>query len=131
MHSVLIIDSEKSSANRLVSALDRAGFEVRVASSEVEGISQAGDGFPDVILVKDRPPKIDGLVACRELRHRYNLPLILMGDREIKDVCPERLAEPVDWDYYMNTPISTIELVARIKALLWRYGKIERPGLAS
>jgi len=128
MPKVLVIGSDPASAKKLASALTKSGFEVMVASSESVGLKIAEKVHPDAVVVKDSPPQIDGFKLCREIRHLFDPPLILLGDKLEEEVYPLTLKTRPDWDYYMHLPISYEELAARIKVLLWRYGKREKPG---
>ena len=127
MYKVLVIDDGVPSSKRIASALTESGFEVIVASSESEGLNTADEASPDAIVVRDNPSHLDGFKLCQPLRRIFNLPLILLGDKSEAEVYPLTFKAPADWDYYMPLPINYEELAARIKVLLWRYGKAELP----
>lgn len=129
MHKVLVIDGGVPSSKRIASALTESGFEVIVASSEAEGLKMADEASPDAIVVRDNPSHLDGFKLCQPLRRLFNLPLILLGDKSEAEVYPPTFKAPADWDYYMPLPINCEELAARIKVLLWRYGRVSKPGI--
>jgi DNA-binding response OmpR family regulator len=85
----------------------------------------ADEHFLNAIVVKDSPPRLDGFKLCQPIRRIFNLPLILLGDKQEAEVYSSSLDVPTDWDYYMQLPINYDELAARIKVLLWRYEKAE------
>ena len=128
MPNVLVIDSDPASAKRIVSALTQSGFEVMAASSESAGLKIMDKAFPDAVVVRDGSPQLNSSKLCRQIRHLFDLPLILLGDKSEEEVYPPTLETDADWDYYMHLPISYEVLAARIKVLLWRYGKGEKPG---
>ena len=84
--------------------------------------------FPDAIVVRDSPSQVNGFTLCKVIRRLFSLPLILLGNKLEEEVYSSTLPGWPDWDYYMHLPISHAELAARIRVLLWRYGKAEKPG---
>ena len=127
MHKVLVIDGDLSSATKIASALTKSGFGMMVALCESVGLNMADARSPDAVVVRDSPPQLDGFKLCQQIRRMFDLPLILLSDKSEPEVYSPSLEIPTDWDYYMQLPISYEELVARIKVLLWRYGKTEIP----
>jgi len=127
MHKILLIDSNCASANKIASALTKSGFEVIIASSESEGLKLAEDVSPNSIVVSDNTSQLNGSKLCRRIRHLFDLPIILLSDKPEDEVYPLTLKGGADWSYYMRFPMSYQELAARIKVLLWRYGKAEMP----
>lgn len=125
MHKILLIDSDSASAKKIALALTKSGFEVITASSESEGLKLAEDVSPNSVVVSDNISQLDGSKLCRKIRHLFDLPIILLGDKPEEEIYPLTLKGGTDWDYYMRFPISYEELVARLKVLLWRYGKAE------
>jgi len=127
MHSVLVIDSDPASAKKIDSALTGSGFEVMVASSELAGLKIVDKAFPDAVVVRDSPPRLDSFTLCWQIHRLFNLPLILLDDKSEEEVYSPTFEVRADWDYYMHLPINYDELTARIRVLLWRYGKAELP----
>ena len=127
MHKILVIDGDFLLAKRLASALAEAGFETIEALSESAGLKMADERSPDAIVVRDGLPQLGGFKLCRAIHRIFDLPLILLGDKPETEVYSPNLDIPTDWDYYMRLPINYGELAARLKVLLWRYGKAELP----
>jgi DNA-binding response OmpR family regulator len=127
MYKVLVIDSDFSSATKIASALTKSGFALMVALCESVGIGMAEERSPDAVIVRDSPPQLNGSKLCQQIRHLFDLPLILLGDKSEIEVYSPNLEIPMDWDYYMRLPINYEELASRVKVLLWRYGKSELP----
>jgi len=127
MHRILLIDKDPVSAKKIASALAKSGFEMIIASSESEGLSLIDEVSPDGVVVSDNVSQPDGSKLCRKIRHLFDLPVILLGNKPEEEIYPLTFKDGADWDYYMCLPISYEELMARIKVLLWRYGKAELP----
>jgi DNA-binding response OmpR family regulator len=53
--------------------------------------------------------------------------MVVLSDKPETEVYSPSVEVPTDWDYYMHLPISYEELAARIRVLLWRYGKAGKP----
>lgn len=73
---------------------------------------------PDIILMDIMMPKMDGFDACREIRKKYDIPIIMLTAKgeEIDRVLGLELGA----DDYVTKPFSPRELVARIKAIFRR-----------
>lgn len=131
LNKVLVVDSNLSLTTEIASALTKAGFEMMVAVHKSTDVTLIHECLPDIIIVTDNPPQLDGFMFCREIHYRFTLlPVILLGNRPETQVYSQNLETPPDWDYYMRLPIDYNELAARIKVLLCRYGKGEKPWLS-
>jgi DNA-binding response OmpR family regulator len=98
-----------------------------VALCESVGLKMADERSPDAVVIRNSPPQLDGSKLCQQIRRLFDLPLILLGDKPEEEVYPPTFEVGADWDYYMHWPTNYEELAARIKVLLWRYGKAELP----
>jgi len=127
MYKVLVIDANIHSAQETASALTKSGFEVITASSEPGGLKIADEVFLDAVVVKDGSPQLDSHKLCQRIRHLLDLPVILLGNKQETEVYHTAFEAGADWDCYMCLPINYEILAARIKVLLWRYGKAELP----
>lgn len=82
---------------------------------------------PDLILLDIMLPQRDGIEVCREVRKKYEMPIIMLTakDSEIDKVLGLELGA----DDYVTKPFSTRELIARVKANLRRHQQIaSKPG---
>ena len=64
-------------------------------------------------------PGIDGYQVCREVRSKYQTPIIMLSAKG--EVFDKVLGLELGADDYMEKPFDTKELVARVKAVLRRY----------
>ena len=76
---------------------------------------------PDIMLLDIMLPKRDGMEVCREVRKKYDFPIIMLTakDSEIDKVLGLELGA----DDYVTKPFGTRELIARVKANLRRHMK--------
>lgn len=77
---------------------------------------------PDLILLDIMLPQRDGIEVCREVRKKYDMPIIMLTakDSEIDKVLGLELGA----DDYVTKPFSTRELIARVKANMRRHQQI-------
>lgn len=123
MKKVLVVDDEKPISDIIKFNLEKEGFEVVVAYDGEEALEKVESETPDLILLDLMLPKFDGLEVCREVRKKYDMPIIMATakDQEIDKVLGLELGA----DDYVTKPFSNRELVARVKANLRRHSAIQ------
>jgi two-component system, OmpR family, response regulator VicR len=122
---VLVVDDEKPIADILQFNLKKEGFEVYCAYDGNEALSMVEEIQPDIILLDIMLPLTDGMEVCREVRKKYDMPIIMLTakDSEIDKVLGLELGA----DDYVTKPFSTRELIARVKANLRRHQSLTAP----
>jgi two-component system KDP operon response regulator KdpE len=121
---ILIVDDEPAIRQTLGSYLTKRGYATATASSGEEALDSVQSRRPDLVLLDLVMPGIGGLEACRRIRARSSVPIIVLSviDRE-----PEKVeALEAGADDYLTKPFGPDELVARIGVALRH-----RAGLAS
>ncbi|GEL23041.1 DNA-binding response regulator [Pseudonocardia sulfidoxydans NBRC 16205] len=116
--SVLLIDDDARIRQALGLALDDEGFTVEAAASGEQALTMLRDNDVDVVLLDLTLPGVDGLVVCRTLRARSDLPIIIVSARSDSGDIIEGLEAGAD--DYVTKPLDAGELAARIRALLRR-----------
>ncbi|MGG6433073.1 response regulator YycF [Anoxybacillus sp. D401a] len=116
---ILVVDDEKPIADILQFNLKKEGYDVYCAYDGVEALQKVEDVQPDLILLDIMLPQKDGMEVCREIRKKYDMPIIMLTakDSEIDKVLGLELGA----DDYVTKPFSTRELLARVKANLRRH----------
>ncbi len=79
---VLVVDDSTTVRRVVGRTLARAGYDVLLAGDGREGLDQAQRHVPDVVLVDQVMPNMDGVSFCRALRGIANLcdvPVVLMS----------------------------------------------------
>ena len=113
---ILIADDEPEIRRALhVGLTDRGYVPVEVASGE-EAVAAVEQSRPDVVLLDLAMPGIGGLEACRQIRARWPVPIIVlsvMGEETDKVEALDAGA-----DDYLTKPFGMGELVARIRVAL-------------
>ena len=123
MTRVLVVEDEESFSDALSYMLRREGFEVAVAATGPDALSQFDRSGADLVLLDLMLPGLSGTEVCRTLRQRSNVPVIMLTarDSEVDKVVGLELGA----DDYVTKPYSTRELLARIRAVLRRRGEPE------
>jgi len=118
---ILIIEDERSIAEVLAYNLDKEGFDVASAFDGQDGIQQARQFAPDVILLDLMLPVIEGYEVCRVLRGdpKTQGSRILMLTARSEEV-DEIVGFNMGADDYVTKPFKIKPLIHRIKALLRR-----------
>lgn len=116
---ILVVDDEKPIADILQFNLKKEGYDVYCAYDGNEALKMVEEIMPDLILLDIMLPQRDGMEVCREVRKKYEMPIIMLTakDSEIDKVLGLELGA----DDYVTKPFSTRELIARVKANLRRH----------
>jgi two-component system, OmpR family, response regulator VicR len=116
--TILVVDDEKPIADILQFNLVKEGYRVICAYDGEEALQKVEEEQPDLMLLDIMLPKRDGMEVCREIRKKYNFPIIMLTAKgsEIDKV----LGLEMGADDYVTKPFSTRELIARVKANMRR-----------
>lgn len=116
--TILVVDDEKPIADILQFNLIKEGYRVICAYDGDEALQKVEEEQPDLMLLDIMLPKRDGMEVCREIRKKYDFPIIMLTAKgsEIDKV----LGLEMGADDYVTKPFSTRELIARVKANIRR-----------
>ncbi|MFP3916546.1 response regulator YycF [Lysinibacillus telephonicus] len=116
--TILVVDDEKPIADILQFNLVKEGYQVICAYDGDEALEKIEEQQPDLMLLDIMLPKRDGMEVCREVRKKYDFPIIMLTAKgsEIDKV----LGLEMGADDYVTKPFSTRELIARVKANMRR-----------
>jgi two-component system response regulator RegX3 len=120
---VLVVEDEESFSDALSYMLRKEGFEVAVAATGPDALTEFERTGTDIVLLDLMLPGLSGTEVCRALRQRSSVPIIMVTarDSEIDKVVGLELGA----DDYVTKPYSPRELVARIRAVLRRRSEPE------
>jgi two-component system, OmpR family, response regulator RegX3 len=115
---VLVVEDEDSFSDALSFMLRKEGFEVSVAATGTQALTEFDRTGADIVLLDLMLPEMSGTEVCRQLRAKTNVPIIMVTarDAEIDKV----VGLEIGADDYVTKPYSPRELVARIRAVLRR-----------
>jgi DNA-binding response OmpR family regulator len=119
---VLVAEDDQKQANLLRVYLEREGHSVQVVTDGRSAVDRCRACPPDLIVLDVMMPVVDGLDVCRILRAESAVPILLLTARTTEDDI--LLGLDVGADDYVTKPYSPRELVARVRALLRRTGRL-------
>jgi two-component system KDP operon response regulator KdpE len=111
---VLIIDDEIQIRRLLRVTLEGNGYRVFEAAGGQEGLVEAAQRHPDIVVLDLGLPDMDGLMVLQRLREWSEAPVLVLSVREGEEDKVAALDRGAD--DYMNKPFSTAELLARLRA---------------
>lgn len=123
---ILIVDDEKAIVDILKFNLQKEQFETICAYDGAEGLRQAREENPDLILLDIMLPYMDGFEVCKTLREDgNNVPIIMITARE--EETDKIFGLENGADDYITKPFSVRELMARVKANIRRMAAAPAP----
>ncbi len=118
---ILLVDDEPDILEFLSYNLKKEGYLVIEANNGKEAISIAKKELPDLIILDAMMPEMDGMDACRELRHTPELKNVLIAFLTARGEDFSQIAGfESGADDYITKPVKPRVLISRIKALLRR-----------
>ena len=120
MYKVLICDDQPDIVNALKIYLKPEGYELLTAQNGREALDLVKKQHVDLILMDIMMPLMDGITATDKIRELSNVPIILLTAKsETEDVV---LGLNVGADDYITKPFVPVEVLARVRSQLRRYG---------
>jgi two-component system OmpR family response regulator/two-component system response regulator RstA len=116
--SILLVEDDLRLAELVSRYLESNGFSVAIASRGDEVIGTVEREPPDLIILDLGLPGEDGFTICRQLRHMYTHPILILTARD-SDI-DHVLGLELGADDYVVKPVEPRVLLARIGALLRR-----------
>lgn len=115
---IVIVEDELFMREELQYILENEGYDTFCMTKFLNVAEAIIDASPDLVLLDLNLPGISGFEICKEIRHKSNVPiLVLTGRDQMKD---ELHALDIGADEYINKPCRKERLLARITNLLRR-----------
>ncbi|MCR6108479.1 response regulator transcription factor [Salipaludibacillus agaradhaerens] len=119
MSTLLIIDDDPHIRELVKLALRADGYDLMEAGSGTEALTILKRTPIDGAIVDIMLPGVDGLHVCREIKHYYEIPVLLLTAKGTNNDKVKGFQSGTD-DYLVK-PFDPLELSYRIKALLRRF----------
>ena len=121
---ILVVEDDRTLREALRYNLVAAGYEVVVASDGGQGLLNARQSSPDVVVLDLMLPSLSGIEVCKALRRDGSiLPIIMLTARDAEIDRIGGLESGAD--DYVTKPFSMRELIARVAAQIRRMQMIE------
>jgi len=122
---VLVVDNRLENRSALVNLLEPIGFEVQEASNGEEGLKQAINFEPDLMIIDLAMPIMDGFELTRRLCHLPQLQQIVLiaSCASSSDFCQEQ-SQALGCNDFLTKPIQAKDVLEKIQnclGLSWVY----------
>ena len=102
--TVLIVEDDPHAVELVRLYLDRDGHRVLTAADGIDGLRQAREAQPDLVVLDVMLPGLNGLEVCRTLRAESQVPIVMLTARVEEE---DRLAGlDLGADDYVTKPFS-------------------------
>ncbi|AVZ74537.1 DNA-binding response regulator [Streptomyces lunaelactis] len=122
---VLFVEDDDVIREATQLALERDGFVVTAMPDGLLGLEAFRANRPDIALLDVMVPGLDGVSLCRRIRDESTVPVIMLSARA--DSIDVVLGLEAGADDYVTKPFDGAVLVARIRAVLRRFGHAGGP----
>ncbi|MBR6808930.1 MAG: response regulator transcription factor [Clostridia bacterium] len=122
-HKILVVDDDPNIARLVSLYLEKEGYQVTVETRGDTAVSAFRKDPPALMLLDIMLPGMDGWQVCRTVRQFSNIPIIMLSAKD--ETFDKVLGLELGADDYITKPFEGKELVARVKAVLRRYGQSE------
>ena len=120
---ILVVEDDANIAELLRLYLEKEGFDVSIASDGGKGVAEFERFSPDLVILDIMLPVLDGWGVCREIRSGSKVPIIMLTAKG--ETFDKVSGLEMGADDYIVKPFEIKELIARIYAVLRRYGDQE------
>lgn len=120
MKKILIVEDDESIADSLKEMLENRDYIVEVSYSKKETLEKLNE-YIDLILLDIQLPDGNGISLCKEIKEKYEVPIIFLSCLNDEETIVRGLNE--GGDDYVCKPFGIKELCARIECNLRKVTK--------
>ena len=120
MKKILIVEDDESIADSLKEMLENRDYIVEVSYSKKETLEKLNE-YIDLILLDIQLPDGNGISLCKEIKEKYEMPIIFLSCLNDEETIVRGLNE--GGDDYVCKPFGIKELCARIECNLRKVTK--------
>jgi two-component system, OmpR family, response regulator len=121
--TVLVVDDDPTLQTMILDYFVDNNIQTRLASGREQMLSQLSAQEVDVVILDLRLGLEDGLDALRELRSRFDVPVIIVTGHR-RDEIDRVVGLELGADDYVTKPFNLRELLARVRAIIRRLDRV-------
>jgi DNA-binding response OmpR family regulator len=125
MPHILVVDSDRTSLLQTAEVLEQARYHVSQAEDGRTALRLHSAQAHDLVVLEALLSDQDGFEICRRIRRTSDVPIVFLSTRAQTDDRIHGLQNGAD--DYLNKRCATIELLARVRAVLARAERARRP----
>jgi two-component system alkaline phosphatase synthesis response regulator PhoP len=117
---ILAIDDDPCALMLISLTLELEGYQVITATDGYEGLRKIKEEKPDLLILDIMMPGMNGFDVCHDLRtdpETASLPVIMLSARTLPQ--DQMRGFQVGTDDYLTKPVSPVELLRTVSALLF------------
>lgn len=120
--TIMVVDDDKSIREVVIYNIRKEGYNVLALDNGTDAVNSAIEGKVDLVVMDIMMPGIDGVSACKKIKEKKDIPVILLTAKSTES--DKVIGLEMGADDYMTKPFGLRELIARIKANLRKYEKV-------
>lgn len=129
MYKILVVDDEENIREVIREYAEFEGHEVDEACNGMEAVEKAKEKDYDIIIMDIMMPRLDGYLACKEIRKFKQTPVLMLSARG--EEYDKLFGFELGIDDYVVKPFSPKEVMARVNAIVKRNAASAAPAAAS
>jgi DNA-binding response OmpR family regulator len=121
--TILLVDDDAALLEVMTIVLSSEGYRVITAADGAEALREIGRDGLDLVVLDVMLPRISGFEVLKKIREKSDVPVVMLTakSQSVDKVVGLELGA----DDYITKPFDTKELLARIRAILRRFGRQE------
>ncbi|WP_339230431.1 response regulator transcription factor [Oceanobacillus sp. FSL K6-2867] len=119
MITILIVDDDPHIRELLRFYLQKDGYKTIEAVDGQDALQQLEESNVHLAIVDIMMPNLDGYQLCEEVRHDYDIPVLMLTAKD--GISDKEKAYMAGTDDYIVKPFEPKEVLFRVKALLRRF----------
>ncbi len=122
-HRLLVIDDDRKLCRLISDYLEPLGYAVTAVHTGPEGVAIATSATWEAVILDLMLPGMDGFEVLKRIRHASDVPVLMLTARG--DEADRIVGLEIGADDYLPKTFSTRELLARLRAVTRRTGRIK------
>ncbi len=117
---VLLVDDDEAIATVFSTALKKEGYETSIANSGKDGIEKARSEVPNLILLDQIMPDMQGNEVLKELKadeKTKGIPVIMLSNFSQEELVKQAINEGAN-DYVFKFQVAAGDVVEKVKEVL-------------